>query len=73
MVNFDGYTTEPHLHELNDAALKNLDTYPEGFFLLIEGGRIDHAGHANDLERAVFEVMEFSKTVQAVLDQIDKY
>ncbi len=38
---------------------------------MIEGGRIDHACHVNDLERAVFEVVEFSRTVQTVLDWMD--
>jgi hypothetical protein len=37
---FDGYTTEPHLHEMASAALKNLDTDPDGFFLMIEGVRM---------------------------------
>lgn len=65
---FDGYTTQPHLHEMAGTALKILDTDPDGFFLMIEGGRIDHAAHGNDLERMVYEVAEFSNTAQTVMD-----
>jgi alkaline phosphatase len=30
---FDGYTTEPHLHEMASAALKNLDTYTTDYIM----------------------------------------
>jgi hypothetical protein len=48
-------------------ALDILDNDPDGFFLMVESGRIDHAGHANDLARNVGEMFEFSDTVQDVL------
>ena len=35
---------------------------------MIEGGRIDHAGHSNDIERNVYETLEFSRTVQVAFD-----
>lgn len=62
------YTVLPHLSEMAATALDILDNDPEGFFLMVEGGRIDHASHGNLLEEMIYEVMEFSETVQLVLD-----
>ena len=45
-----------------------LDDDPDGFFLMVEGGRIDHACHANDLIRSIYETIEFSNSVQTVID-----
>jgi len=60
-------TTEPHLTEMATAALDVLDNDPRGFFLMIEGGAIDHACHKTDIERAIGEVVEFDRAVSAVL------
>lgn len=62
------------LPELSDMALKALDILEEndkGFFLMIESGRIDHAGHANDLIRNIYEVLELSDTVEKILEWAD--
>jgi alkaline phosphatase len=57
---------QPALHELTKVSLKFLSQEDKGFFLMVEGGRIDHASHANDLERMVGEVEEFSRTVSLI-------
>ena len=59
-----GYNTLPHLSEMVITALAILEHAPEGFFLMVEGGRIDHAGHVNDIARNVFEVLEFDRAVE---------
>ncbi|UCD49519.1 MAG: alkaline phosphatase [Phycisphaerales bacterium] len=61
-------TSEPHLSEMTAVALDILDNDSDGFFLMVGGGRIDHAAHANDLERTVQEVLEFSRAVQTAMD-----
>lgn len=43
----------------------------EGFFLLIEGSRIDHAGHHNDPAAQVREVLAYDKAFEEVLKFID--
>jgi len=63
-----GYDTLPHLSEMTATALSILDNDTDGFFLMVEGGRIDHAAHSNQLERVVFETIEFANAVQAGLD-----
>ena len=65
---FDGLGDLPHLSDMVATGLKILAKNPTGFFLMIEGGRIDHAGHSNDIERNVYETLEFSKTVQVAFD-----
>ncbi len=64
------YTVLPHLSELTSKALSLLDDDPDGFFLMVEGAKIDKACHANNLERAVCETVEFSKSVQVALDWV---
>jgi alkaline phosphatase len=59
----DGLGGLPHLSEMTLAALEILENDPDGFFLLVEGGRIDHACHANDIELAIGETIEFSRAV----------
>lgn len=61
-------TGQPTLAEMSLAALARLDRDPDGFFLMIEGARIDMASHANDIENAVYETLDFDDTVAAVRD-----
>lgn len=62
------YATLPHLAEMTTVALDILDNDPDGFFLMVEGGRIDHAAHSNNLEDDVFETIAFADAVQQVID-----
>lgn len=52
-----------------EAATKNSD---KGFFLMIEGSRIDHAGHGNDPAAQVHEVLAYDKAFAAVLEFLEK-
>jgi len=64
---YDGsFATLPHLSEITATALQVLDNDPDGFFLMVEGAKIDHASHENNLQRDIFEVLEFDYTVQVV-------
>lgn len=65
---FDGLGSAPRLSEMTATALKILDNDPDGLFLVVEGGRIDHAGHQNNIERNVTETVEFAKAVQVAFD-----
>ena len=59
-------TPEPMLVDMAMAALTTLDRDPHGFFVMIEGGRIDHGGHANSLVDSVQETLAFDDTIAAV-------
>lgn len=58
----------PTLSQMTLAGLSRLDSDPDGFFLMVEGGRIDHAGHANDIFRNIGETLAFDDTIKAVVD-----
>ncbi len=56
----------PTLSNMALAALNRLDQDPEGFFLMVEGGRIDHAGHAGRVDAILGETLAFDDAVRAV-------
>lgn len=56
---------EPSLMELTTKAIDILSKNKKGFFLMVEGGRIDHAHHAGNAYRALVETIEFSHAVRA--------
>ena len=58
---------EPSLSEMTRAALTVLQHRPKGYFLMVEGGRIDHGSHAGNAFRALDETIEFAHAV-AVAD-----
>jgi len=60
----------PTLTELTLAALNALDEDPDGFFLMVEGGAIDWAAHANDAGRLVEEQLDFNAAVAAIEDWV---
>jgi alkaline phosphatase len=62
---------EPSLSEMTARALAILERNDEGFVLMVEGGRIDHAHHAGNAYRALTDTIEFSRAVQTVLDVTD--
>jgi alkaline phosphatase len=58
---------EPSLAQMTGKALELLGSNPDGFFLMVEGGRIDHASHDNDYENAVSETLSFDASVLEAL------
>ncbi|KAJ0177517.1 hypothetical protein K1T71_007526 [Dendrolimus kikuchii] len=60
--------SEPTLAELTEVAIKSLSRNEKGFFLFVEGGRIDHAHHDNWVEHALDETIELSKAVTRALE-----
>ena len=54
---------EPSLAEMTRAALSILKKNPQGYFLMVEGGRIDHGHHAGNAYRALTETIEFAHAV----------
>ncbi|MGB3392687.1 MAG: alkaline phosphatase [Stenotrophomonas sp.] len=56
---------EPSLAELTRAAIANLSTHPEGYVLMVEGARIDHANHSGNAARALGDTIALSDAVRA--------
>jgi alkaline phosphatase len=61
----------PTLAQMALAALTVLGRDPDGFVLMIEGGAIDWAAHANNMDNMVGEVLGFNAAVQTVIDWVD--
>lgn len=68
-----GYTIDSigglSLPEMTSAAIRHLERVsPERFFMMVEGGNIDWAGHANDGATIIKEVMNFNEALQIAYD-----
>ncbi len=59
---------EPSLAEMTAKAIEILSKNPEGFYLFVEGGRIDHGHHANNAHRALMDVVALNEAVQTAVD-----
>lgn len=55
---------EPSLAEMTVKTLRLLENDERGFFLMVEGGRIDHAHHANNAWRALTDAIAFARAVE---------
>jgi alkaline phosphatase len=62
---------EPSLPQMTEAALKILQRNKRGFFLMVEGGRIDHGHHSGSAFIALHETLEFAEAVRVALKQSD--
>lgn len=60
------------LAELTAKGIKLLDN-KQGFFMLVEGGKIDYAGHTNDLATNIKEVGDFEQAVQVALNFYEQH
>ncbi|BAN36604.1 alkaline phosphatase [Sulfuricella denitrificans skB26] len=62
---------EPSLTEMTAKSIEMLKKSKRGFFLHVEGGRIDHAHHAGNAKRAMLDTIEFAKAVKMAYDMTD--
>jgi alkaline phosphatase len=59
---------EPSLAEMTQKAIDLLSKDQEGFFLMVEGSKIDWAAHANDPIALISDTLAFDKAVGVALD-----
>ncbi|XP_066492925.1 alkaline phosphatase, tissue-nonspecific isozyme [Tiliqua scincoides] len=57
------HVMDPSLPEMVEVALKVLQRNPQGFFLLVEGGRIDHGHHEGKAKQALYEAVEMDRAI----------
>jgi alkaline phosphatase len=65
-------TKEPSLAEMTLKAIRLLDKNPKGYFLMVEGGRIDHALHETTARKALQDTVAFDDAIRAALDEVKK-
>jgi alkaline phosphatase len=63
---------EPSLAQMTKLAIEILQRNPKGYFLLVEGGRIDHAHHDNNAYRALTDGIAFADAVGLADEMTDK-
>ncbi|WP_151718437.1 alkaline phosphatase [Gemmobacter serpentinus] len=62
---------EPSLAEMSVKALDVLAKNEDGFLLMVEGGRVDHAHHAGNAARALTDTIAVAEAVKAVSEKVD--
>lgn len=67
----DETNKEPSLADMTAKAIDRLDAEDNGYFLMVEGGRIDHGHHAGRAELALDEGVAFDEAVAQTLSQVD--
>jgi alkaline phosphatase len=62
---------EPSLVDLTTRSIDMLASSAQGYFLMVESGRIDHAHHAGNAWRALNDAEELDQAVAAALGKVD--
>lgn len=62
---------EPSLSEMTAKAIDVLSKNKNGFFLMVEAGRIDHAHHDGNAFRALTDAIELSNAVRTAKSKVD--
>ena len=68
----DGQEQSPTLADYTRKGIEILDN-PNGFFFMIEGGEIDHCGHANDAASNLHEVLALDDAVRVAMEFYEKH
>lgn len=73
-LNVDSIAGILTLPEMTDACLNHLlKNAPEHFFMMVEGGSIDHAGHSNDVAASVNETVAFDNSLRIAYEFYKKH
>ncbi|MDR2138382.1 MAG: alkaline phosphatase [Tannerella sp.] len=59
---------EPSIEEMTRKAIEILSKNENGFFLMVEGSKVDWAAHANDPAAMITEFLAFDRACQAAFD-----
>ncbi len=62
----------PTLEELTKASINLLSQNEDGFFMMVEGGAVDWAGHSNESDRMIEEQIDFNKSVEAAVEWVEE-
>ena len=59
---------QPYLAEMTETAIKNLKSNQEGYVLMVEAGRIDHAHHGTNAFRALTDAQALNEAVKVAIE-----
>ena len=63
--------SEPTLTDMTAQAIARLQSDPDGYYLMVESGRIDHGHHAGQAGYALEETVEFARAIQYAIENTD--
>lgn len=63
---------QPSLATMTEGSLNLLSKDEDGFFLMVEGGAVDWAAHANNLPRLIEEQIDFNEAVEATVKWVEE-
>lgn len=63
--------SEPTLTDMTKQAIARLKENPDGYYLMVESGRIDHAHHGSKAGYALEETLEFARAIQHAVENTD--
>nr|WP_323945104.1 alkaline phosphatase [Aeromonas hydrophila] len=63
--------TQPSLSEMTAKAIDLLSQNSQGYFLMVEGGRIDHALHGTNAKRSLTDAVALDEAVKTALGKVD--
>ncbi len=63
--------TQPSLSEMTAKAIDLLSKNSQGYFLMVEGGRIDHALHGTNAKRSLTDAVALDEAVKTALSKVD--
>ena len=64
----DADTKEPTLTEMTAESIRRLSDEAEGYYLMVESGRIDHGHHAGQAGYALEETIEFARAIRYAVE-----
>lgn len=64
----DNDNVQPSLAEMTDKAIEVLNKDEDGFFLMVEGSKVDWAAHANNTVGIVSDILAFDSAVEAAVN-----
>ncbi len=67
------YSLQPSIAEMTNKSIELLSQDSDGFFLMVEGGRIDLAAHDEDNVRNALDTIAFDNAVDIALDYVEAH
>lgn len=68
-----GYSLQPSIAEMTNKSIELLSQDTDGFFLMVEGGRIDLAAHDDDQVRNALDTIAFDNAVDIAMDYVSDH
>lgn len=62
---------QPSLSDMTEVAINMLSRNDSGFYLMVEGGRVDHGHHMGNAQRALHDAVALSQAVEKAVSMVD--